>query len=81
MNTQLNAADQEQLLKLHAEWKAAEDNIPAKEWEKGYKHRQSVARKKWKAFSDFCGKHSLNAVQLGIDINLTNFKFKIAEPD
>lgn len=72
MDIQLIVADHEQLLKLHAEWKAAEDNIPENEWEKGYKHRQSVALKKWRVFAAFCNKHSLNSVQLATDLNLNS---------
>lgn len=70
MEIKLNATDHEQLLKLHSEWKAAEDNIPKNEWEKGYKHRSSVALKKWRVFAAFCESHSINSVQAATDLNL-----------
>lgn len=70
MEIKLNTTDNEQLLKLHSEWKAAEDNIPENEWEKGYKYRNLVAQKKWRAFSAFCEKHSLPSVQVATDLSM-----------
>lgn len=75
MEIKLNATDYEQLLKLHSEWKAAEDSIPENEWQRGYKHRSSVALKKWRSLDEFCKKHSLSAVQVATDLNLLNHAY------
>lgn len=74
MDIKLNATDYAQLLQLHSEWKAAEDNIPENEWEKGYKHRSAVALKKWRLFAAFCDKHSLKSVQVATDLNLKSLQ-------
>jgi hypothetical protein len=58
----------EAIKEAYRQWKAAEDNIPEYEYQKGYKGRKAKSNKLWKAFSELCETAGLKPVQVSMDL-------------
>ena len=66
-----------EIIQAHNKWKTAENKIPEKEYQKGYKSRLATARKLWRIFSDLCKVNDLKPVEVASSLSTKHFKINL----